>query len=312
MAEIAAFIAAALRDRDNPATLAAIRGRRRRALRPLPRLPPDRGTASRSCRSRPNPRDRDDPNDADVGGLVGSRAVPSTGDYLLIGAVAGVATFLVTPLVAALARWRGWLYEPNDRTVHTQPIPAFGGLAMYVGFLVALGDGPADGPLRPAVRPQLRAAGRPAGGDDHRRRRAVRRHQGPLGAGQGHRHRRRRPGARVVRRDDVLLPAAVPRRVRPVRRLDPAGHRAVAARHDPGDQPDRRARRAGRRHRRHRRRRVLPLQPAAQHARAAARAEHRPADGDHRRRAVRRLPARTTSTRRASSWATAAPCCSAC
>ena len=64
--------------------------------------------------------------------------MPSTGEYLVIGAVAGIATFLVTPLVAALARWRGWLYEPNDRTVHTQPIPAFGGLAMYVGFLVAL------------------------------------------------------------------------------------------------------------------------------------------------------------------------------
>ena len=64
--------------------------------------------------------------------------MPSTGDYLIVGAVAGLATFLVTPLVAALARWRGWLYEPNDRTVHTRPIPAFGGLAMYVGFLVAL------------------------------------------------------------------------------------------------------------------------------------------------------------------------------
>ena len=32
----------------------------------------------------------------------------------------------------------GWLYQPNDRTVHTAPIPAFGGLAMYGGFLVAL------------------------------------------------------------------------------------------------------------------------------------------------------------------------------
>jgi UDP-GlcNAc:undecaprenyl-phosphate GlcNAc-1-phosphate transferase len=64
--------------------------------------------------------------------------VPSTGDYLIVGAIAGLATFLVTPLVSALARWRGWLYEPNDRTVHVQPIPAFGGLAMYVGFLVAL------------------------------------------------------------------------------------------------------------------------------------------------------------------------------
>ena len=64
--------------------------------------------------------------------------MPTTGDYLIIGAVAGVTTFLLTPLVGRLARWRGWLYEPNDRTVHTQPIPAFGGLAMYVGFVVAL------------------------------------------------------------------------------------------------------------------------------------------------------------------------------
>jgi UDP-GlcNAc:undecaprenyl-phosphate GlcNAc-1-phosphate transferase len=31
------------------------------------------------------------------------------------------------------------MYEPNDRTVHTRPIPAIGGLAMFVGFLVALG-----------------------------------------------------------------------------------------------------------------------------------------------------------------------------
>ena len=64
--------------------------------------------------------------------------MPATGSYLIIGLVAGVTTFLLAPLVGRLARWRGWLYEPNDRTVHTEPIPAFGGLAMYGGFLVAL------------------------------------------------------------------------------------------------------------------------------------------------------------------------------
>jgi UDP-GlcNAc:undecaprenyl-phosphate GlcNAc-1-phosphate transferase len=63
--------------------------------------------------------------------------VPATGDYLIVGAVAAVVTFAVTPLVGRLARWRRWLYEPNDRTVHTRPIPAIGGLAMFVGFLVA-------------------------------------------------------------------------------------------------------------------------------------------------------------------------------
>ena len=38
-----------------------------------------------------------------------------------------LATFVVTPLVGRLARRRGWLYEPNERTVHTTPIPASAG-----------------------------------------------------------------------------------------------------------------------------------------------------------------------------------------
>lgn len=63
--------------------------------------------------------------------------MPSTGDYLLLGAIACLVTFAATPLVASIARWRGWLYEPNERTVHTKPMPAIGGVAMYIGFLAA-------------------------------------------------------------------------------------------------------------------------------------------------------------------------------
>ena len=63
--------------------------------------------------------------------------MPGTGDYLIIGAVAAVVTFAATPLVGRLARSRGWLYLPSERTVHTTPIPAIGGLAMFVGFIVA-------------------------------------------------------------------------------------------------------------------------------------------------------------------------------
>jgi UDP-GlcNAc:undecaprenyl-phosphate/decaprenyl-phosphate GlcNAc-1-phosphate transferase len=63
--------------------------------------------------------------------------VPGTGDYLIIGAVAALATFAATPLVGRLARARGWLYQPTERTVHTTPMPAIGGLAMFVGFIVA-------------------------------------------------------------------------------------------------------------------------------------------------------------------------------
>jgi UDP-GlcNAc:undecaprenyl-phosphate GlcNAc-1-phosphate transferase len=65
--------------------------------------------------------------------------VPGTGDYLIIGVVAAAVTFAVTPLVGLLARRFGWLYLPNERTVHTAPMPAIGGLAMFVGLIVAFG-----------------------------------------------------------------------------------------------------------------------------------------------------------------------------
>jgi UDP-GlcNAc:undecaprenyl-phosphate GlcNAc-1-phosphate transferase len=64
--------------------------------------------------------------------------VPGTDDYLILGAVAGIVTFLVTPLVARFARRRGWIYQPSERTVHTTPLPDVGGLAMYAGFLSAM------------------------------------------------------------------------------------------------------------------------------------------------------------------------------
>jgi UDP-N-acetylmuramyl pentapeptide phosphotransferase/UDP-N-acetylglucosamine-1-phosphate transferase len=36
-----------------------------------------------------------------------------------------------------LARRLGWVYLPNDRTVHDTALPDIGGLAMYVGFVAA-------------------------------------------------------------------------------------------------------------------------------------------------------------------------------
>jgi len=64
--------------------------------------------------------------------------VPELGSFLLIGAVAALVTFATTPLVGVLARRRGWVYLPNDRTVHQSPLPDIGGLAMYVGLLAAM------------------------------------------------------------------------------------------------------------------------------------------------------------------------------
>jgi UDP-GlcNAc:undecaprenyl-phosphate GlcNAc-1-phosphate transferase len=63
---------------------------------------------------------------------------PGFREYLIIGAVAAVVTFAVTPLVTRLARWRGWVVAPNERSVHTSPIPHVGGLAMLAGLLVAM------------------------------------------------------------------------------------------------------------------------------------------------------------------------------
>ncbi len=63
---------------------------------------------------------------------------PGLGDYLLIGAVAAAVTFATTPVVHLIALARDWVYAPNERSVHTKPIPDVGGLAMLVGLLAAL------------------------------------------------------------------------------------------------------------------------------------------------------------------------------
>ncbi len=64
--------------------------------------------------------------------------MPELGSFLLIGAIAAGVTLVTTPLVGVLARRRGWVYLPNDRTVHQTPLPDIGGLAMYLGFLAAM------------------------------------------------------------------------------------------------------------------------------------------------------------------------------
>jgi UDP-GlcNAc:undecaprenyl-phosphate GlcNAc-1-phosphate transferase len=54
--------------------------------------------------------------------------------YFTILVLSAVAAFLSTPWVRRLAfRW-GALDVPNERKVHTQPMPRLGGLATYAGF----------------------------------------------------------------------------------------------------------------------------------------------------------------------------------
>jgi UDP-GlcNAc:undecaprenyl-phosphate/decaprenyl-phosphate GlcNAc-1-phosphate transferase len=65
--------------------------------------------------------------------------MPSTSAYLALGAVAAVVTWCATWGVRWFAPKVGWMYEPNDRTVHSEPVPDVGGIAMFIGFVVALG-----------------------------------------------------------------------------------------------------------------------------------------------------------------------------
>ena len=64
--------------------------------------------------------------------------MPSLLDYLIIGFVAAGVTFVATPVVSIVAVHRGWVAQPNDRSVHTSAIPNVGGIAMLLGLLFAL------------------------------------------------------------------------------------------------------------------------------------------------------------------------------
>ncbi|MEZ5085537.1 MAG: MraY family glycosyltransferase [Tessaracoccus sp.] len=59
-------------------------------------------------------------------------------EYLLVLLVAGAATYLLAGLCRSIAVRTGVLALPRDRDVHTEPIPYFGGVAMFGGLGVAL------------------------------------------------------------------------------------------------------------------------------------------------------------------------------
>ena len=59
--------------------------------------------------------------------------------YLAVVAVAAVVTALLTPLVRYLSIRYGLVDAPNERKVHTTAIPRLGGIAIFVGFLAAVG-----------------------------------------------------------------------------------------------------------------------------------------------------------------------------
>jgi UDP-GlcNAc:undecaprenyl-phosphate GlcNAc-1-phosphate transferase len=59
-------------------------------------------------------------------------------EYLLVAAVACAGSFLATPIARAIAvRW-GAIARPRDRDVHAVAIPRMGGVALLVGFGLAI------------------------------------------------------------------------------------------------------------------------------------------------------------------------------
>ena len=58
--------------------------------------------------------------------------------YVLIAATALVLAVAVTPVVRRMASRFGFVDQPSFRKVHTTPIPRLGGVAIYLGFIVAL------------------------------------------------------------------------------------------------------------------------------------------------------------------------------
>jgi UDP-GlcNAc:undecaprenyl-phosphate GlcNAc-1-phosphate transferase len=58
--------------------------------------------------------------------------------YLVVMAVAVVATAIAVPPLRVLSRRTGVLAQPGDRTVHATPTPILGGTALFFGLLAAL------------------------------------------------------------------------------------------------------------------------------------------------------------------------------
>jgi len=58
--------------------------------------------------------------------------------YLSLFLIASCFSFLITPMVKSFARRMGALDLPGERKVHSQPIPRFGGLSIFIAFILVL------------------------------------------------------------------------------------------------------------------------------------------------------------------------------
>ena len=60
------------------------------------------------------------------------------GNILLSGIVGFIITFFVIPIVIKVAKLKKLYDVPDERKVHTTPIPSLGGIGIFIGFILAL------------------------------------------------------------------------------------------------------------------------------------------------------------------------------
>ena len=80
-------------------------------------------------------------------------------EYLIVLGVAGLVTWLLTPVVRRVAIRLGAVVSPDARRVHERPTPTLGGAAMYGGFLAAM----AAASVLPQFRAVFRGTSEPLG-----------------------------------------------------------------------------------------------------------------------------------------------------
>jgi UDP-GlcNAc:undecaprenyl-phosphate GlcNAc-1-phosphate transferase len=80
-------------------------------------------------------------------------------EYLIVLGVAGLVTWLLTPVVRRVAIRLGAVVSPDARRVHERPTPTLGGAAMYGGFLAAM----ATASVLPQFRAVFRGTSEPLG-----------------------------------------------------------------------------------------------------------------------------------------------------
>ncbi|MDQ1691416.1 MAG: UDP-GlcNAc:undecaprenyl-phosphate/decaprenyl-phosphate GlcNAc-phosphate transferase, partial [Pseudonocardiales bacterium] len=59
-------------------------------------------------------------------------------EYALVGCIAAIGSYLFTPVARQLATKWGAVAKPRDRDVHAVDTPRLGGIALLVGFAVAM------------------------------------------------------------------------------------------------------------------------------------------------------------------------------